>query len=727
MFPLPIASKPAVSDRVPVLRDIVSVEISPAGAEPYGACADITVQGFISGKTIDFGSGHGSQLSYTNIANATIVFTVVSEGYDSSGNLGTITRTVYGTSIVRQPYPSHASNQDVTTTIRIALSDFIYNDDKNGGAGTSGVDPIVAIKFGAIKNEAAGDEISNPVTNFRCINSSTLDYAKVVGNWAWPGYSTVSSTVDLEFVAFHRAAKDGKPVACVRFDVTDQSTNTASQTVTAMSVSNKLTAANDVGFYSSSISTTTLDQGEVLTARARAYPWVGDSDSVLDTGDAVNTMPTPLYAPQYYRNDKSAAWGGFACCDDISGVNATGVVYSSKAAAEAGMAYKGISSALTALQSYNNTNYGHNDAGGGTIVLKAGTHTLNSTNGGTMTEWVTVMPMEGETKENVIVQPGAANAVLPGKLKLSGVTFGGNANYFRGLNTSLLWLHDCAINTSGVLTLYETPASYATANTGTMANGFSLWSTTNTSWSIVRGNNMSVQYFATNWVILGNNSVVPTSSVNIPTRDNSVFAYNTVFARNGTVHTDLNNLTISHGIAVVGNIFESLSASQPAMQIAADSSDTNAHNVIIWHNTIAGQRYNAGYNDSGSTARLRRNWSQKYNSFRDWNNKDDTFTTANAARTGSWTVGYGVGFQSNNYETSTFPGEYPGFDVTIGVPGYVADNSYTGAGTGNGNYAPDTSSALKGRIPTGQRVITCDLYGNNIVENGDIGAIQVTV
>jgi hypothetical protein len=55
MFQIPIASQPAVSDRVPVLRDIVSVEISPTGSEPYGACADITIQGFISGKTIDFG------------------------------------------------------------------------------------------------------------------------------------------------------------------------------------------------------------------------------------------------------------------------------------------------------------------------------------------------------------------------------------------------------------------------------------------------------------------------------------------------------------------------------------------------------------------------------------------------------------------------------------------------------------------------------------------------
>ncbi len=73
-----------------------------------------------------------------------------------------------------------------------------------------------------------------------------------------------------------------------------------------------------------------------------------------------------------------------------------------------------------------------------------------------------------------------------------------------------------------------------------------------------------------------------------------------------------------------------------------------------------------------------------------------------------------------------------GLGLTTGNPIFI-DNNSSGdfgdayPGTGNGNYAPDTSSALKGRIPTGQRVVTCDLYGNNIVENGDIGAIQVTV
>jgi len=121
--------------------DITGVEISPSGAEPYGACADITIDGFTTGKVVDFGSGYGAQLDYADIGAATIVFTVVSEGYDSTGTLGTVTRTVYATSVVRKPYPNDADDQEPSATvIRVALSDFIYVDD-NTGAGKSGTAP----------------------------------------------------------------------------------------------------------------------------------------------------------------------------------------------------------------------------------------------------------------------------------------------------------------------------------------------------------------------------------------------------------------------------------------------------------------------------------------------------------------------------------------------------------------------------------------------------------
>lgn len=748
MFQIPITMQPAVSDRVPVLRDIVSVEISPAGAEPYGACADITVQGFVSGKTIDFGSGHGNQLSYSDINNATIVFTVVSEGFDSSGNLGTITRTVYGTSIVRQPYPSNASNQDVTTTIRIALSEFIYNDDKNGGTGTSGVDPKVTIKFGAIKNEAAGDEISNPVTNFKCINSSGLDYASCIARWDRVAGVCTADRVTSDFTmacrAYHRFG-----IACVRFDTSGQ---TSGNIVTSYSTTRTKTQRTGSGLYaeayhSASTSMTGNTQAELIDLRFRAYPLVGDLDSVRDSNAHTTSTEECLgYNKATIICDKSGTLNVYAVVDATSGNNTTGATSTILATAET-TPYLNIGEAIK--------------DGSNVIYLLNGTHNFvgSSLTRRTTNEWVVVThhPSLSSRADAIVSVPTGLQRYYCERLQIKNVTYRhaavGSAPWGNNQDCLRLNLIDFDKNGIGAGTISmgeESVVTYFDNCIGDLGEStFNLMTQSSdriaycidgcdfgSPSSAHTGSSVVFEICATK--VKGSGLWIGNIAVGVaPDRNNFFMDFNEFLtAKSVMLLGDDSNIT---GAAIIGNIIEStVSTSTVIAEIAATNQNTTATNMLFWHNSWFGERENLAYDGAITGAPHRHvNWSVKYNCFEDTHTKGDVFNT-NASFTGGWAVIYKVGFLQNHdidYTTNTSGGQewlVLGFGLTTGDPGVIDDNSSGDfgdayPGTGNGNYTPDTGSTLIGRIPTGQRVITCDLYGNSVVENGDIGAIQVTV
>ncbi len=303
------------------LGDILSVTVRADGWS-----ADVVVEGFTTGATYDFGLGTNN----ANLAGAKVVFTVVSEGYNSAGTLGTVTRTVYGTSVVRKPYPNEAQKDETgggNLTVRIALSDPIYDDD-NTGAGKSGTAPTVSFSAGWCVNTGGGSQSSNAASGLTVTNNSTLDYPKCVGRWAWPGYDVVTSDFLVEMTGFHPHAKDRKPFACVQFDCTDEHSHSATQqTATEMALSTRGGDALAVSVYAATIPVSAMDQGDVLTCRFRAYPWVGDANSVLDsatTGDGV-AAPSEDLTPLMLLCDKSGTYGVTYCYVDQS-LNTTGSV-----------------------------------------------------------------------------------------------------------------------------------------------------------------------------------------------------------------------------------------------------------------------------------------------------------------------------------------------------------------------------------------------------------------
>lgn len=717
--------------------DILSVTITDkttAGLAVDGFYATIEIEGFTTGKAIDFGSGFGNELDYADIGSAKIVFTVVSEGYNSSGVLGTVTRTLYATKILRKPYPNEASNDEpAATTIRVALSDFIYNDDKNGGAGTSGTDPTVTIAAGCIRNDGGLAELNNAATALAVTNASTLDYPQVIGQWDHIAGVCTADRVKANFnVAFNARHRSG--IAAVLIDATGQTSLVADTSNAATLTMTQRTATSlYADSYVAAIPIAQFTQGELITLRARAYPVVGDADSIIDTNARATAAEECLgYNDAVILCDKSDA------LDDIVYVSTTG--NDTTGDGSEGNPYATIGKGISQ---------------GNIVYLTAGTHlavgstqTRKATN-----EWVVVQPAPGLTSSDVTVQVAATVKVYRcSRLRYHGVTvtLESTSSWLDGEDLdNFLRFTNCVFDSSGVGTPTTSPAyrsdctyfenctgdmgrtnwalgSFSTARVAFQADGVVFSDATATASSMDPWYRL-VACRSDGAVLFHEKS----ASNAAPAQDNLLFEFNEIVNCTNTGNTIWRMSTgvqvnIARGMSVCGNVIEKVSATTALMQIAADSTTSTTNHVILWHNTFAGERLNIGYNDVGTTAYAHVNYSQKFNSFRDWNNKDDTFGTGSANRTGSWAVGYGVGFLANNYEISTFPGEAEGFDLTTGSPGYVDDQGNAAGGSGNGDYHPAAGSTLLDRVPAGERVLTHDLYGTAIADDGtgDIGGVQ---
>src|SRR5574340_573445 len=256
-----------------------------------GKTIDLVRYGNCTGWTFNFGLGANSTPT-----TSTPYLTVVSEGYNASAVLGTITRTVYlvpsitiTTGVARKAYPNqtiadenyNAGPDETTSTID--LSDYIYDDDKNGGAGTSGTDPTLTAPSGFA---TSGGNSSAAVTEMAVTTqSSAVDYPQVIGHFAIEQRRPVNSTQTIEVFVVHKFGQNGKPVACVKIKATGATSAHVEgpNIVTSMTLS----ARGDlVPVYATTLALTVaagFTRGEVVNINAVAYPWLGDADSILDS------------------------------------------------------------------------------------------------------------------------------------------------------------------------------------------------------------------------------------------------------------------------------------------------------------------------------------------------------------------------------------------------------------------------------------------------------------
>jgi len=378
-------------------RDPISCEI-----RPDGWTAKVVMEGMAAGGAYSWGFGADND---PRTGTPKFVLTVVSKGFDSSGNATTHTRTIYGTDILRKPYTNDSQNDETNVSsnveLIIALSEFVYEKDK-AGAGNSGTNPTVSIAAGWYSQ--GGD--SNAVTGMAVTNNSTLQYVRPVGNWSIPDRRVAeSNTFEARFVAFHISAQDGNPVACVKFEAADENGHTASQVVASASIAAGWNDAVPVIEYVGAVDISTFTNGDTGTLNAKAYPRIGDTP--LDTADEININPSPNYAPQKFLVDRTGAYGGSeAFVDPVSGT-AGGVAVARGAGNEGTTAaFQTILQAINAIIARNEAQYGRRSSDHSIVYLKEGAHTWYGSGSltGSLTAqktWLTISKAPSAVRANV--------------------------------------------------------------------------------------------------------------------------------------------------------------------------------------------------------------------------------------------------------------------------------------------------------------------------------------
>lgn len=722
--------------------DITAVRINASGWY-----AEVDIENLAVAGTYDFGLG-----TYNNPSTAKMVFTVTSAGYTDDGTATTIVRTVYGTNYKRKIYPNNASADESsaagTLTVLVALSEWIYSSDT-----------LTVSIASAFYTKVTATGIA---TNMAVTNNSAEAYPRVVANWAWPGESRIAgSSFTLRCVAYHRSAQQGKPVKVVKFTATDQHAHTVTAYVTAPTIDRGMADAIPVIEYVGTISTSTLTQGDTITCNFIAYPWYGDAGSLVDTSDAVNTMPTPLYAPQSYLLDKDNTYGvTVAVVDSVAGNDGTGaaVDYVAFNYLSPPNAYATIAAAASAIAAYNNTNHSRNNTAAGILYLKEGNHVFS---GGTVSAggqadgacWTTITKFPGTTRANVLIVSAATTKQVSEKLKLEDIKITNSTTVgFTGMN--YLWLHNCDIFPTGAATFYVNTINYFTHNSLWSCAEYSVYSTVTASRALFRGNTSqeTIAFGFMPYTFIGNNiaqsggvtCIVSYAGQTVPTVTNAIYAHNfirTITATDANISSWVTS-TLAHGIAIIQNILERVSGTSAILKIGADSStiaSDGVNNVLIWYNTSIGQRWNLSYNDyilNDVGPAYRKHWSIKGNIIDDYNCVTDIDAhggTPDNDRYGNHSVIHGVGFSGNiilnRVGTEEYENKFGGLLYKIGLPldpVFINDESLATSGGGNGNYNLLINSPSLSMIPSSKALLPYDFVGHPRRNDGTgaIGAYE---
>lgn len=674
-------------------------DIQSVTTRAEGWTADVAIEGLNIGGTYAPGTGVNNAVT----GNEKMVLTVTSHGFNGI-TLTTKVRTVYGVMPMRKAWPNDAQNEETNvtgvTTVRVILSDLIYDED-DAGAGNSGT-VITASFLGGFYTSSGTptNATSSPIT---VTNLSTVPFQPVIDNWSWPGWQRMSSSTRLRAVAYHRHPEQYRPLNTIRFSVTDGVT-TNYQTVTGMTLPHDFgDAIKVVEYITTNDLTAGLTQGAELTWNYVAYPWVGDNPSDTSTGAAA---PSPLVGPQKAICDRTGAYGvTYAVVDPINGSDPavgsdTGkwVGDGSNPGAGSGVtAYATMARAARAVRDYNNANRSpaRDDVGAAVVYMKAYNAyqnlgaTITGGYGATPKTWITFMPFPGVAREDVVITGSSGNTNVSDRVKLDGLTINTTTdNTFSGCD--VVWLHNCDLTSTGTMFNTSGQVIYLTqCKINQFDQGLRGFSTGNISFALVRGCDLDgFDEDIVPYTFLGNVNNVPTTSLRIVDgiagmtgpRPIPIIAYNKILGLNGVGSTKLsigysaNNLT---GMALIQNVFENSTTGEAGLA-GIGGSIYEHNNYMVWHTTFVGQRVFMGYNDTGSTAYYRRYWSQLNSYWDRWANKGDNFTTQDANRIGGWQVKFGVGFSGNYLSQNmiSVPGNF--YAEYGGLSSFQTDESATG-------------------------------------------------
>ena len=675
------------------------------------------LQGAVNGYSTNglFSFGFGTNQSGTGKLSVT----VVSPGFSDSGVSNAVTRTIYATKQLRQPWPYQTNYAAITNgsdlVLRMALSDYVFSND---------VIQAIAVLPGVYSNSTS---VIGNITN-----GSTCGYSQVhaIANWSWPGWQRITNnTMTLKAVGFHRSGQLGRPLKVIQFVAQDQHSNAVTNWVTRMSIDPTVGDASPVTEYIAQMNVGGFTNGDQIRCDFTAFPWVGDSGAVLSTFDNANTWPTPLWTSITNLCDRTQTYygpiGTWAICA-TNGSDATGVACTN-ASPFMTNCFLTINGALLAIKGTNNNQFGHSDCGAGTVFLTQGKNWVWVGGSGSYSTkppcWVTVTRWITNSVSQVVIGDQGGNKKICDRDLINGVTIASTNTTATISGNQSMWYDQCVINSTNSTLFYINTVQYYTRNTvSNLSMGFGPSGTVLASPSIIRGNTIQ-NYAGQAWftyTVLGNvrnitNSCTKGIMINeyngqtIPRADGAIVAYNQIYGFNCSTIAALQLCTTTNqtfGMAIVQNIVESPfdAGSQPVCRVVSDSDTATAtSNILLWNNTFLGERVNLFYNDSGTVSFTRTLNSVKNNLFDNENIKSDTFGTPSGNRIGNWSELWSVGWSGNLF------GNVNG----IGAVGFSHAGTLDLAVGGLNTFQTDTS------LPVGYyQFVNQQSYDGSSIRNG---------
>ena len=233
----------------------------------WTSSTDLTpVSQFVNGWTADAvligttPAGNTSAYTIVGPTSCTLSFSDSSPGYNSSASPITVSRTICGTSWLRQTYanptlPTETANSG-NAKIALTLNDFVYSGDSLGPA------TALAAMY------HSGSVTTKATNNIPVTNSSTRTYPRPICAWITPPGQRIgtSGSLTVEMFCGHAYAQGGTPVAAGVFTLSD-GTHSVSHTIStltpsAIQFSTSCTATHGSNQLTSCGSTAGLQVGE---------------------------------------------------------------------------------------------------------------------------------------------------------------------------------------------------------------------------------------------------------------------------------------------------------------------------------------------------------------------------------------------------------------------------------------------------------------------------------
>ena len=733
------------------------------GADGNGWTANITFKGLPVDANVNAFDG------------SKVTIQVTDPGFDTSGNVTTVSRTIKGSIAIRRQWPNNLSR--LISTVNTSDVQIMFGLDQPIYAGTTIIS--VSLAAGAYPGSTA---ITMPGSAI--VNSSTRAYPKALFGWLNRQRERATGAgFAVEGVTFHRHARNGQQVACVQYFGQDVAGHTTPvQTASMPALSSIQTQGNIVEAWKATIPLSALDQtaGSTTAANmpfidAKIYPWIGDASAVkqLSVDGYAQGDPRALQK-LYFVNDKNATYGG-AIAYVKSG--ATGGAVSATAATARGAPFPTVVAAFAAIKTFNNTNYAHNDYGGASVRLMddgAGnpvTHQIAASI--TASPGITYSSIEPDPANIAVVslQLNSTGVLqFPTMLAFGAITVLPNAgtytnNFAVGGNNDFVSLEGTTINFAGSSqALFYNLGGTSVFLYGTMRNvvyaggtNSSLLGVTTTPLVLGLTAWVNAASFTTH-VFVGNAlSNVPISEGpttgggrTFPGIDSAIIANNKLMSMAVGSSTFGYNFPITKGIAVVQNLYEMLNHNSTALfNIAADGGTMPVDNVLEMYGTTVGNRGNRLYCDVAGAIGQKKRGIKRYNLDLSWPIKSDRYQSDQgnpnsnvSGRVSNWEYCYDVDNFGNciiagcateggtvNHDASpdgiTWQGMWSQPSTTkcvqaqSGYPGtyssligFTSDASAFGTNAGGGNYRlTGTGLSPYSRVQSGLAALKYDLAG----------------